>query len=82
MPSRTSRLDRFLSRNTPFSMADARLLIAQKRIVVDGLPAKSVQQRVTAFTQVVFDGRALNDTKPVYLMLNKPQGVVSATKDA
>ena len=48
---------------------------------MDGLPAESVQQRVTAFTQVTLDGSRLSDAKAVYLMLNKPQGVVSATKD-
>jgi 16S rRNA pseudouridine516 synthase len=81
MTFKTTRLDRFIHRSSDFSIADARLLIAQNRIVVDGLPAESVQQRVTALTEVMLDGRALNGAKPVYLMLNKPEGVVSATKD-
>ena len=81
MAFKTTRLDRFIARSSDFSIADTRLLIAQQRIIVDGLPAESAQQRVTALTQVMLDGKALNDTKAVYLMLNKPQGVVSATKD-
>lgn len=81
MKSRTSRLDRFISQNTDFSLSDTRLLIAQKRILLDGEVAYSIQQRVTEFTQVVLDGACLQDNKPVYIMLNKPRGVVSATKD-
>ena len=81
MAFKTTRLDRYIHRSSDFSIADTRLLIAQKRIVVDGLPAESVQQRVTAFTQVTLDGSSLSDAKAVYLMLNKPQGIVSATKD-
>lgn len=81
MKSKTHRLDRFISQNSDFSISDTRLLIAQKRIVLDGRVASSIQQKVGEFTQVVLDGQCLNDNKPVYIMLNKPRGVVSATKD-
>lgn len=81
MRSKTSRLDRFISKNSPFSISDTRLLVAQKRIILDGRVALSIQQKVTEFTHVVLDGECLQDNTPVYIMLNKPQGVVSATKD-
>lgn len=81
MKSRTSRLDRFISQNSAFSLSDTRLLIAQKRIFLDGEVAHSVQQRVTEFTHVVLDGTCQQDNNPVYIMLNKPRGVVSATTD-
>ncbi|MGO3296754.1 MAG: pseudouridine synthase, partial [Marinobacter sp.] len=78
----TSRLDRFISKNSTFSLSDTRFLIAQKRILLDGCVAHSIQQKVTEFTHVVLDGHCLRDNNPVYIMLNKPRGVVSATKDA
>lgn len=81
MKSKTNRLDRFISQNSVFSLSDTRLLIAQKRILLDGHVAHSIQQKVTEFTHVVLDGNCLKDKNPVYIMLNKPQGVVSATKD-
>lgn len=81
MKSKTGRLDRFISQNSVFSLSDTRLLIAQKRIVLDGYVAHSIQQKVNEFTHVVLDGRCLQDKNPVYIMLNKPKGVVSATKD-
>jgi 16S rRNA pseudouridine516 synthase len=81
MKSKTNRLDRFISQNSVFSISDTRLLITQKRILLDGYVAHSIQQKVTKFTHVVLDGNCLKDNKPIYIMLNKPKGVVSATKD-
>lgn len=81
MKFKTNRLDRFISQNSDFSISDSRLLIAQNRIILDGYAAHSIHQKVTKFTHVVLDGHCLKDIQPVYIMLNKPQGVVSATKD-
>jgi 16S rRNA pseudouridine516 synthase len=81
MKSKTSRLDRFISQNSDCARADVRLLVAQGRIHLDGQVACSVQEQVTEFTHVVFDGLCLQDNKPVYIMLNKPKGFVSATSD-
>jgi len=81
MKSTTGRLDRFISQNSGFKLADTRLLIAQKRIIVDGQMADSIRQKVTQFTEVILDGQCLQNNQPLYIMLNKPQGVVSATKD-
>ena len=81
MKSTTSRIDRFISQNTAFSISDTRRLIAQRRIYLDGDVAHSVQQPVTEFTHVLLDGSCLKNNTPVYIMLNKPKGVVCATKD-
>lgn len=81
MKASIRRLDRFISQTTEFSLADTRVLIAQKRIRVDGQLAQSIQQRIGQFTHVVLDGQCLQNNPPLYLMLNKPKGVVSATKD-
>ncbi|AKH69416.1 pseudouridine synthase family protein [Spongiibacter sp. IMCC21906] len=81
MKSKSYRLDRFISKYSAFSLSDTRLLIAQKRIFLDGQAADSIQQKVTEFTHVVLDKVCLQDNNPVYIMLNKPPGVVSATKD-
>lgn len=78
---KTNRLDRFISKNSSFSISDTRLLVAQKRIILNGETAHSIQQRVTEFTNVVLDGISLQSKTPVYLVLNKPKGFVSATKD-
>jgi len=81
MRYKTVRLDRFISQNSAFSISDARYLLAQQRIYLDGCLARSIQQTVAEFTHVVLDGTCLQNNTPVYIKLNKPMGVVSATKD-
>jgi 16S rRNA pseudouridine516 synthase len=81
MKSKTYRLDRFISKHSVHALSDVRLLIAQKRILLDGVSAHSVQQLVGQFTHVVCDGVCLQKQTPVYFMLHKPKGVVSATSD-
>ena len=78
--SRT-RLDRFISRQLGIKRQAIRLLLAQGRISVDGCVARDAQQTIHQFSYVIFDGQVLQNNKPRYVMLNKPQGVVSATKD-
>jgi len=76
-----TRLDRFISLKKNINKRDVRLLLAQKRVVVDGEIATNTQQIIQPFTSVIFDGELLQNNKAFYLMLNKPTGVVSATKD-
>jgi len=82
MAYKSTRLDRFVSQHSQYKLSDVQRLLAQKRIVLDGEPAHSIQQSVSKFTQVMLDDECLQDNQPVYIMLNKPKGVVSATKDA
>ncbi len=81
MQSARTRLDRFISRQLGIKRQDIRLILAQGRIVVDGCIAKDVQQAIDKFSHVTFDEQVLQNNKPRYVMINKPKGVVSATKD-
>ena len=82
MTASSTRLDRYLSRSTEgVSLRDVKLLLAQGRVVVDGEIARSSNQTIHKFSHIEFDGHFLQKNDPVYLMLNKPKGVVSATKD-
>ncbi|WP_281645446.1 16S rRNA pseudouridine(516) synthase [Parendozoicomonas sp. Alg238-R29] len=76
-----SRLDRFLSTTINISRRDTRILFAQGRVQVDGRTASDGNQQIDRFTCITFDGTILQDNKPRYLMLHKPVGVVSATRD-
>ena len=49
--------------------------------MVDGELAQSISQRVDRFSRVEVDGLCLQADTPLYVALNKPKGVVSATKD-
>ena len=82
MKTTSYRLDRFIIKHSEYSLSDVRLLVAQKRIFVDGQAATSVQQKVTQFTQVQLDDQCLQNNQAIYILLNKPQGYVSATRDS
>jgi 16S rRNA pseudouridine516 synthase len=75
------RLDRFLARTLAIKRGDARLLLAKGRVEVDGAPATGIAQVVGRFSEVRLDDRILQGRTARYLMLNKPSGVVSATRD-
>ena len=78
--SRT-RLDRFISEQRQINRKKVRLLLAQKRVSVDGIIATDVSQLIDKFSVVVFDEQIIQQHKALYIMLHKPIGVVCATKD-
>ncbi|MBN7796955.1 pseudouridine synthase [Parahaliea mediterranea] len=79
--SKRARLDRFISQQVGINRRDVRTLLARGRIVVDGEPARAINQVINQFTCVTLDGQVLQDKTPIYLMMNKPAGVISATRD-
>ncbi len=81
MTSRHHRLDRFLSARMQISRSNLRLLLAAGRVRVNGQVERDRQRRIGLFDAVVCDGEILQANRPRYLMINKPAGVVSATRD-
>lgn len=75
------RLDRFLSRHSQLSNKAIRALLEQDAVTVNEQVATAGTQQVDDFTAITLDGKNLQQRKPAYLMLHKPQGCVSATKD-
>ena len=81
MQSKCTRLDRFISVQTGVNRKDVRSMLAQKRIKVDDCFATDIHQSIHEFSHVILDEHILQARLPVYVMMNKPIGVVSATKD-
>ena len=78
----TMRLDRFLSNQMNISRADAKELIKKRVVAVNGETAKLFDMKVNPESdEVAADGKAVVYRKHVYIMLNKPSGVVCATRD-
>ena len=76
------RLDRFLSTTGVASRSEAPRLIKKGRITVNGIPAKRPDDRVEPKTdEICLDGSPITYREHTYIMLNKPQGYVSATED-
>lgn len=82
MESRRTRLDRFLKISQKLSSKQTKLLLAQKRIQLNGTVAESGQQAVNQFTWVQLDKRTIQKHQAIYIVLNKPAGIVSATLDS
>ncbi len=80
--STRTRLDRFVSEREGVNRRDVRVMLAAGRITVDGSVARDISRVVDQFTHVSVDGQVLQANNPAYIMLNKPAGVVCATRDA
>lgn len=74
------RLDKFISVQCNVNRKAVKLMLAQKRILIDNELAISADTIVHKFTKVQLDNTVLQNNNPIYLMLNKPIGVVSSTK--
>jgi 16S rRNA pseudouridine516 synthase len=81
MQTKSFRIDRYLSKKLTINRRDVKWMLAQGRIVINGDVVREIMTIVEEFDHVVLDGELLQDKKAVYIMMNKPIGVVSATKD-
>lgn len=75
------RLDRLLAQEKISRKAMKQALL-KKEILVNDCPASSLAQNVdTGLQKLVFQGRQIQGYEHTYLMLHKPNGVVTASKD-
>ncbi len=76
------RLDKFFSSQSLASRKEIKTLVRQGRITVNGEPAKISDIQIDPECDIILlDGKNVSYKKHIYIMLNKPQGVVSATED-
>lgn len=82
MSEKLMRLDKFLSGQLAVSRADAKELIKKRLVTVNGETAKLYDMKIDPNTDsVCSEGLLLTYREHVYIMLNKPAGVVCATRD-
>lgn len=75
------RLDKILANTGRWSRKEAAELIRTGRVKVDGNVAKSRDEKYDPAARFEVDGELISGEKMVYLMMNKPAGLVSATDD-
>lgn len=75
------RLDKRLASTGRWSRKEARELIRAGRVRVDGQVCRLPEAKVAEHAAVLVDGAFIGRAGPVYLMLNKPAGVVSSTDE-
>jgi 16S rRNA pseudouridine516 synthase len=81
MQTKSFRIDRFISKRCKINRRDIKLMLAQGRIVINGEVIREITTIVEEFDHVVLDNELLQNKQAIYIMMNKPIGVVSATKD-
>lgn len=75
------RLDKLLAQEKISRKAMKQALL-KKEIFVDGHAARSLAQNVdTGLQELIFKDRKIQGYEHIYLMLHKPNGVVTASKD-
>ena len=76
------RLDKLLGITGCCSRSDAKRIIRSGGVTVNGRAARSGDEKVDPDSdRVVFCGQPVVYRRYTYIMMNKPQGVVSATED-
>ena len=75
------RLDKVLAATGRWSRSQAKALVRGGRVLVDGQPAQRAEDKIGEGAVVTVDGHPIRTARTVWLMLHKPQGVVSSTED-
>lgn len=76
------RLDKFLSTNKIGTRSEVKSLLKKGVVTVNGEIVKDPSFKVDAVCdEIKFNGKLITDKKFIYLIMNKPQDVVSATED-
>lgn len=76
------RLDKFLSNQLGITRSEAKELIKKRVVTVNGTVGKLFDMKIDPEKDVVSsEGKEITYRKHIYIMMNKPQGVVCSTKD-
>ena len=76
------RLDKFLSNMGKATRSESGKLVRQGKVLVNGIPAKKSDMQINeGVDEIILNGIPVTYKKFTYIMLNKPQGYVSATDD-
>ena len=72
------RIDKFLSAALGISRTDAKKIIKDGRVTKDGKAIKKAEDKVNSDSFVEFDGQQVFYKKYIYILMNKPSGILSA----
>lgn len=75
------RLDKFLSDAAALTRSEARKAIKNGEVTLGGKVLKDIAYQINEDDPVFLRGEKTEYKKNIYIMLNKPRGVVSATED-
>lgn len=76
------RLDQYLAKACGLSRSAAKNAVRQGKVKINGSLCKAADTALSPQDEVMLEGRVLSWREFVYIMMDKPAGVLSATKDA
>ena len=76
------RLNRFIAMHTGVSRRNADDIIKEERVLINGKKIKNLATAVKEGDEVAVDGKKIKykEESKIYIMLNKPQGYITAVK--
>lgn len=75
------RLDKFIASQGTLSRSETVRLIRQGRVTVDGAVCRDPARKIEESAAVTVNGEALDYQRFVYLMMNKPSGILCVSRD-
>lgn len=75
------RLNKYISNSGVCSRREADELITMGLVTVNGQVITELGYKINRGDVVKYDGKTLKAEKPVYILLNKPKGFITTTKD-
>lgn len=74
------RIDKIISSQLNITRNEARTFIKAKKVFLNGVPVTSLNEKADTEKDIVtVDGKEIFFKKYVYIMMNKPKGVISST---
>ena len=74
------RIDKIISSQLNITRNEARAFIKAKKVFLNGVPVTSLNKKADTEKDIVtVDGKEIFFKKYVYIMMNKPKGVISST---
>lgn len=73
------RIDKIISRELNITRSEAKKIISKKRVMINGVVAKA-DSKCNDSDTITVNGKEIANNKYVYIMMNKPKGVISASE--
>lgn len=75
----SDRLDKILARELNITRSGAKELLKKGRVSLNGAVIKKGETKCTESDSITVDGKDVGNSEFVYIMMNKPKGVISAS---
>ena len=79
--AKTERLDKYIASRGLSTRSEVKLMLKKGEVTVNGKVISDPALKVGEGDSVTVNGKCLSSSQYTYIMLNKPQGVVSASND-